>query len=82
MYYYWNGIAVKLPETNYEWVDTSKYDVVEKKEAKIERLNFELDKKKRLKRHYEDMIDVHTNRVLQIADDIEKLEVELGELEG
>jgi len=81
MYYCWTNAQVTFPESKLKLVDTSKFDVIEKKEAKIARLDEELNNKIKLKNYYEKVVNEYTNKAVDAYDEIDKIKAELEELE-
>ena len=62
-------------------MDNGRFDIVEKKASKIQRLEEELNCKFKFKEHYQKLIDNYTLRAIEISEDIEKIKAELKELE-
>ena len=79
-YYSSNPLSVGN-STTYVMVDTSKYDVVEKKEAKMNRLQDNLSEKLQLVTHFRELVDNYAARVVELNKEIEKIKAEVKELE-
>jgi muramidase (phage lysozyme) len=84
MLVYVNGEPFNVCSTTsgcYQWIDTSKYDVVEKKEAKMNRLQDNLSEKLQLVTHFRELVDNYAARVVELNKEIEKIKAEVKELE-
>jgi hypothetical protein len=66
----------------FELVDTTKFDIVEKKEAKIARIKEELNALMQTKTYFQDIIDGHVKMVIEIADKIGDKKAELEKIAG
>jgi hypothetical protein len=80
MLWYVNGQIVDT-DGDHQWVDLSKYDVVEKKEAKINRLQESLNGKLQFVTYFKELVDGYAAKVIEYNKDIEKIKAELKELE-
>jgi len=82
MKYYVNGYLVYSDDSEYQWVDTSKYDVVEKKEAKIERLEQEVKDKTEQMDSCRKSAEKYIRSELNLDKEIKELQKDLSELKG
>ena len=73
---------VSIFPTNYKLVDTTRFDIIEKVEAKIKRLEDSLETLIGIKNHYQTLVDNYVMRTIEISDDIDKIKKELDEIEG
>ena len=69
-----------LDSERFKTVDTEKYDIVEKKEAKIERLELEIKAKKETSEYFRELAERYIRNQLELGKEIEKIQEELDEL--
>lgn len=83
--FYWNGLYwdydYETPE-RFKTVDTDKYDIVEKKEAKIERLEQEIKGKTEQMNSCRKFAEDYIRKQLELDKEVEKIQKELDELKG
>lgn len=76
--------SITYPSLNtgeFELVDKSKFDIIEKKDAKVVRLKEELNILQKSLEERSKLVDEEISRMEKIKEDVEKLNKELKELE-
>lgn len=78
----WGKDLSKIIMNNHEFVDTEKYEIVEKPEYKLKRLKLELENAKSHEDTCSRLINHYGNELRETQDNIENLEKQIKELEN